>query len=455
MNIGIVDDMFFALQSKLVNEGNDLHVYGGFSKRLVPTSFDVCNHTRGTINQHVEHFSLIEEGCSFFICGTNTHNDVSGFDYFKNLDLPVIGHSQSVVLLESDRNYAKLVNDTLGISDLILTPDTKSFTDKQELIDFLDDSEEDWVLKQAAGSPQHIAENRTWVSLAKNHISTISLLNAPNAWFNADGTGGVILEHFVQGQEVCFGAWFDGEKFLNPLYSCIEHKGAQNGDRGNMLTGEVGTTMSLNMLRADTLMGIVFSKLEPFLKGKCNGMIDINTILTNQGELYFVEYTVRWGRPTLEVQLSMLKPEVNYTDVMRQLAEGTHYDDILVDAYRMTEYATGVTVFSYGIPFIKQADATTASPTALKLAFEMPETDGIRNMTQQIFATFSQEQELWYTASSDRQFVVVGLGDTEEASMKAAYSPLVDYSLPTCTWRDDVGHSFFPTNLALRHWGIV
>lgn len=444
LKIGLCDDTFYSLQSRLANDGHTVIVYMGSSDPI--ENFDVCKHERGEIIQAHSLHHMYDANCDLVICGTTNYNEISAYDFFTGLGVPTLGYSASTTLLELDRGFAQTINSKLGIDKIIFNPQALTFTDIEEAIEFLEHTEEDWVLKQSPQSPQHIQENRTWVSLYKNHRSTISLLKGKNAWFYPEGHGGVILEKFIRGQEVCFGAWFDGEKFHSPIYSCIEHKGAQNFDRGSMLTGEVGSTMNLHSYDLNTKVGKTFDLLAPYLKGKCNGMIDINTIILPNGDLYFVEYTARFGRPTLEIQLSLLN-DIDLGDVLYSLASGPVSQKYLEEfAYKMGTYATAVTVFSYGIPFIKQHDPKADSPTALTLAFDMPEIQqGITAVTQPLFCCYNNQEGHWQTAPTERQFTVVGLASIPQDSISNAYAPLKNYSLPTCTWRDDVGLTFADT----------
>lgn len=459
MRIGIVDDMFFSLQGELANRGHQVFAYCGFSKLQPDGTFDISKHDgAGSITQVQSHMALLNLNCDLYICGTTNYNDINGYEYFRQVGKPVIGHSTAAIMLETDRNYSKYINNMLGLdSKLLLTPATYSFTTVEGAVEFLKETTHNWVVKQHPSSPQHVMENRTWLSMYGSHEATISLLESPNAWFYETGSGGVILEEYIKGQEVSFGAWFDGNDFIGPLYSYIEHKGAQNGDRGNMLTGEVGSTMSFHTFDSTTKVTRIFNLLTPFLKGKCNGMVDINTIMTEDGNLHFIEYTIRWGRPTLEIQLAMLYPGLDYGNILMQLAKGTHGNHILNHSYRYNLKATAVTVFSYGIPFIKQYDPDGSTCLSHRYKFRMPEYDGTTSDVRQLFAAYDNELDngTWRTAPSDRQFTVIGRGETCKESIEAAYKVLDGFNLPTCTWRDDVGHNFEQCELDLKKHHIV
>jgi phosphoribosylamine-glycine ligase len=267
--------------------------------------------------------------------------------------------------------------------------------------------------------------------VAPDTEQALSILERNNAWFNDQGVGSVLFEEFAEGQEVCWGAWFNGEHFVSPLYSCIEHKGSQNGDRGGVLTGEVGTTMHYHY---DLSM-------EPFLAGHCHGLVDMNTVLNPEtGCLTFLEFTIRFGRPTLEVILAMAKPELSVAGGLCKLASGNS-EAWPTGSFR-SGYGVGVSVFPYGYPLLNWNDEAATGRTktlAAGLRFEMPPTDGVHNTTEQFFCAWNDAGSCWESVYNERQFVVVGWDDDPEKAMQCAYEPLRKYHLFGHTWRDDVG----------------
>jgi phosphoribosylamine-glycine ligase len=116
-----------------------------------------------------------------------------------------------------------------------------------------------------------------------------------------------------------------------------------------------------------------------------------------------------------------------------------------------------VTVFSYGIPFIKQYDPDGNTCLSHRYKFRMPEYDETTSDVRQLFAAYDNELDngTWRTAPSDRQFTVIGRGETCKDSIEAAYKVLDGFNLPTCTWRDDVGHNFEQCELDLKKHRIV
>ena len=417
MKIGIYDDKFFSLQERLIIEGHDLFVFVG-NHDIPADKFNLTSVSGpGTLTQARTFIDLIDEDCDFYITGTD--QDDQAFDILKSLGHLVIGYSESVCELEYNRDYAQRVLLMLDVDSLGLKlPVQHSFTSPKQVEEFLLGERKSWVIKKANGLESQ--DNRTVVSHFP-HTQVCSILIGNRAWFNEEGYGGVVVEQFIQGNEVCFGRWFNGTKFVGPLYACEEHKGAQNGDRGRILTGEVGGWLQ-HYEKPKGLMVEVFERLEDILKNKCCGLVDINTIINSEG-VYFLEFTMRFGRPTLEYLVGSMKPKTHFAEFLSQLASGQS------PSYNAHKVVAGVTVFSYGIPL--------SSSNIPCILFNPPYCNLQKASVQQLFCTV--EDGLWKTAVDERQFTVVGFDKNASRACANAYEPLENFSLLGCTWRDDVG----------------
>ena len=447
MKIGIVDDMFYSLQNRLMLEGNTLVVFVPSCQNLhtIPAkAFNVCE-TRGKIKCVASLEALIKAKCDLYIVGTGDHEC---YEILTGLGLPAVGYSRAATALEHSREYALAMLKKYKVKALSLG-EARTFHDADALRDFLSTTKKKWVLKQSAESPLENITNRTVV--CHDVKQTLGLLNKPNAWFNAAGDGGVRLEEYFSGYECCFGAWFDGEKFLLPIYSCIEHKGAQDGERGGIMTGEVGTTMKFyGSQGADPLNGTrvseMFSQLEPMLKGTCKGMIDVNTIYDPEtNKLNFLEFTCRFGRPTLEMQIAMLAPYASLGAALLDTLTGYNTKHLMRYMYR-EDCGVGVTVFSYGYPLLDElVPKSGADPeyykkaTGSEIEFHMPNTRTSDSKIVQQWCIYSEDKKSWVTAFNTRQFLSVGFGESWGSAKLSAYTPLNGYNLLGHTWRGDVG----------------
>lgn len=451
MKILIVDDQFFSLQEHLVRNGHEVWVYLDSAPMTTEefTPYPIREQHIGTLHHATDRNVIFRNRFDLVIVGTE--HDTPHWEFFKlhqpALRYRLMGYSQLVRVLEHDRTAAFAFNNYLGMGQYgLLNPEQIVFFDASKARDFLLDDDDDWVLKQSNDSPLDRTNNRTVLSnkaTKKSVAVMLSTLNASNPWFTEDGNGGVVFERRHKGYEMSFGAFFDGRSFVGDYYTYEEHKGAYPGNLGGLLTGEIGTTMHWWPWKDDSRLCKILRRLESTLKGQCAGMIDINTILdTVTGNLHFIEYTIRFGRPTLDMQVALF--DWNEMDLGSYWAEmvprrtGTKrrhgYPSV------PSVFSTGVTAFSYGVPLHEpEVDYPIEIPAG----------------ATQLFAMYDNPTETWWTRRADRLFLSVGFGLTPEKANANAYSRLDGYEANQVVWRSDIGRKTRNLTVCLEHLGMI
>lgn len=458
MKILIVDDMFFSLQHSLVKSGHTVYVL--INDSIPPNKFLVSPYTAEQKKRihHVRDTSIVYD-IEFDLVIAGTQHDYPYYEWFlankKSVQLRwgktyrLMGYSQATLMLERDRSTAFNFNNTLKLDRLGLhNPDQRAFTNPNLASKFLRDSKKNWVVKQHKDSPQDRDVNRTVLSCQQTKKSVAAMIqqnSETNPWFSISDNicvGGVVLEQRMEGLEVSFGAFFNGNKFVGDYYFYEEHKGALEGNVGGLLTGEVGTTMRYIPWNPTSRISKILRALESELTTLgCCGMIDINCILDKDDKLWFIEYTIRFGRPTLEMQQAIYKSDLATVfcamcDDKEQKKNNPNYGQ-----------AIGVTVFTYGIPLVQESDIYYPMnlPSGVKTVNEMIKGKGV----YQLFCKYNDDE--WKAHHGDRQFICVAIsegyyyssgkdrvGPITDARDKV-YSMLENYQTNQLIFRKDIG----------------
>ena len=201
-------------------------------------------------------------------------------DELRRDGLNVIGGSAYGDRLENDRGYAQ---DVLGNIGLSICP-MKTFSDRSEAIRFLRDHPRRYVLKFNEAYETFVGQ----LDDARDVIAF--LIGLPS---QGEQESFIVMEH-VDGVEMGVGAYFNGEKFLEPACLDWEHKRFFPGDLGE-LTGEMGTIVTYD--RTARFHDLTLGRMEGLLRdhGYC-GYINLNTIVNEDG-IWPLEFTCRFGYP--------------------------------------------------------------------------------------------------------------------------------------------------------------
>ena len=123
----------------------------------------------------------------------------------------------------------------------------------------------------------------------------------------------LVLEEFLEGEEVSFFALSDGANVL-PLVAAQDHKRAFDGDEGPN-TGGMGCICPATNLNAETLEHIVREIVHPTVSGlaaegrRYQGLLYCGLMLTADGPKV-LEFNVRFGDPEAQAILPRLKSDL-------------------------------------------------------------------------------------------------------------------------------------------------
>jgi phosphoribosylamine---glycine ligase len=208
-------------------------------------------------------------------------------DRLRREGFQVVGGSALGDRLEGDRSFGQQVLREAGLE----TAASRRFTDYGAAIAFVKAHPARYVLKfNGANSPR----TRNFVGEMADGFDLLALLGLHAARRQGGEPVDFVLMEHLEGVEVGVGAYFDGERFLQPACIDFEHKHFFPGELGE-LTGEMGTVVSYRGARR--LFDAVLAPIAPVLRdGGYVGYINVNLIANEEG-LWPLEFTSRFGYP--------------------------------------------------------------------------------------------------------------------------------------------------------------
>jgi len=156
------------------------------------------------------------------------------------------------------------------------------------------------------------------------------------------------------------------------------------------------------------------------------GWVDINTILNDEG-MNFLEFTIRFGRPTLEEFMASYTCDLGnlfYTML-------THKD--IDEKPTEGKIVTSVCTFTYGYPWVDYSDMEMETTL-----HGICEANKICNV-QQFWSTAGKNRDTLLCTWNERSAVFNGVGDTVEEGIEQVYKALKHIFGFTQVYRFDIG----------------
>ena len=246
------------------------------------------------------------------------------------------------------------------------------------------------------------------------------------------------LQKFASGVEIAVGAFFNGNDFIYPINVNFEHKKLFPGDIGPF-TGEMGTLMywsGPNMIFKTTLEKMK----EEIKKSGYVGYIDINCIANARG-IYPLEFTARFGYPTISVQAEGVVSE--WGEFLTAIAKGENYDLKTKRGFQM-----GVVVAVPPFPYDDKSEMALYKD--LSIIFKKPNAEGVHLGDVKLI------DGNWQIAgNTGYALVVTGNGITVDDARKQVYGRLENILLQNMFYRTDIGLGWYEDSDKLQTWGYL
>lgn len=239
----------------------------------------------------------------------------------KKLGYNVIGGSRFGDRVEDDRTYA-----TEFMKKFMKVPESTSFDTFEAGLQFLQTQEKDmrFVFKP---NDAEVPKDYTYVS--KNVKDMINFIkDAKPLWIWKESFQ---LQKFIKGIEVDFNAYFDGENFIEDTFLLyFENKPVMDNDVGPATGGSIA--VSFRPPKGEGAFWDILQKIASYLKKVgYKGQLAINCIVGDEDkELYFIEFCVRCGYPSLAMEVTFLEDNnKSIHNLFTAMVERKHMGDLI------------------------------------------------------------------------------------------------------------------------------
>lgn len=347
----------------------------------------------------------------------------------------IIGGSPYTDRLEVDREFGQAELKKYGVNTL----PNWNFSNYDDAVAFIKENPSRYVFKPSGHIPSS-GKDLLFLGEEEDGRDMLEMLAQNKKVFQKKAPT-FQLQKFVSGVEIAVGAFFNGKDFILPVNVNFEHKRLFPGDLG-LFTGEIGTLMfwdDPNILFKTTLA----RTLPALQESGYVGYIDINCMVNGRG-IYPLEWTCRFGYPTISVQLEGITMSVG--EMLYRLARGESFE-----LKTKRGFQVGVAIMVPPYLAGREDREITEIFHDLPILFKKPgNLDGIHIYDVKI------EDGVWRIAGeSGYPLVVTGSGTTVSEAQKQAYSRVQNIMLQNMFYRTDIGAKWTEDSDRLHTWGYL
>ncbi|HUE31233.1 MAG TPA: phosphoribosylamine--glycine ligase [Verrucomicrobiae bacterium] len=241
-----------------------------------------------------------------------------------------------------------------------------------------------------------------------------------------DAGSRVVVEEFLEGEEVSFMALTDGTTVL-PLAPSQDHKRALDGDRGPN-TGGMGAYSPAPIVTPALQDRILREIMEPVVRGLARQGVRYTGVLyaglmVQDGRAKVLEFNVRFGDPEAQVLLVRLRSDL--LELLERTCEGR---------------LAGATIEWDARAAVCVVLAAEGYPGAVERGRRIEGLESLRGWPDGVvFHAGTRRPDEALVTDGGRVLGVTALGDTIEQAVAAAYGAVAHISWPGMHYRRDIG----------------
>jgi phosphoribosylamine--glycine ligase len=339
-------------------------------------------------------------------------------DRFREAGLRAFGPSAAAAQLEGSKVFTKDLLDRLHVP----TAAFGAFTHAEGAADYVREIGAPLVVKAdglAAGKGVFICPTEADALGAIDQVMRDKIFG--------DAGGRVVVEEFLDGEELSFMALTDGTTVL-PLAGSQDHKRIGDGDTGPN-TGGMGAYSPPPLHTPALEAHVMRDVIRPVVDGLAREGIRYTGVLyaglmVKDGRAKVLEFNVRFGDPEAQVLLARLTSDL--ADLMVRTCDGRLAGTTVTWDARA---AVCVVLSAEGYPGTVKKGATISGLDALR-----DWKDGV------VFHAGTPRADGRVVTDGGRVLGVTALGDTIRAAVEEAYRGIARISWPGMHYRRDIGH---------------
>ena len=360
-----------------------------------------------------------DEGVELTLIGPEVPLVIGIVDRFRSEGLPVFGPTAAAARLEGSKSFAKDFLQRHGIP----TAEAAVFEDVNRAIQYIDKLGAPVVIKAdglAAGKGVIIASTR------EEAVAAVSEMLVDNRFGQAGSR--VIIEEFLEGEEVSFIAMVDGETVL-PLASSQDHKALCAGDIGPN-TGGMGAYSPAPIVTPAMHQHIMDTVMLPTVVGMradgepYTGFLYAGLMIGRDNTVKVLEFNCRLGDP--ETQPVLMRLQSDLVLLCQAAVHGKlHQCQVCWDS----RSALGVVMAADGYPGEYRKD------DVIKGVNNIPD-DPDKKV---FYAGAAMSSEGRMVTSGGRVLCVTALGETTALAAEQAYHLVSKINWKGVYYREDIG----------------
>jgi phosphoribosylamine---glycine ligase len=256
-----------------------------------------------------------EHAIDFTVVGPELPLALGIVNRFRQQGLVIFGPTQQAAHLETSKAFAKAIMSQYAIP----TAPFRTFSDPQAAETYIDQHGVPLVVKAdglAAGKGAIVCKTRDSAHHAIDQIMRTKVFG--------DAGARVVIEEYLQGEEVSFFALTDGTSLLS-LPACQDHKAIFDADEGPN-TGGMGAYSPVPIVDATLSERIMHEIMHPMVRAMAaegrpyQGVLYAGLMLVDR-RLYVIEFNARFGDP--EAQVLMMRLESDLLPLLLATVDGT------------------------------------------------------------------------------------------------------------------------------------